>query len=96
MEKCNIILDELNDTTIRGLFRDYSKEKTRIIFDLDDNFKIECNMYEGITDVYYGKKIDAKYYIARYEEVIERKNRPFINYYDEFFSNGKELEFKGL
>ncbi len=96
MEKCNIILDELNDKTIRELFRDYSKEKTRVTFDLDGNFKIECNMYKGITDVYYGRKIDTKYYIARYEEVVEYDPYTDIDYYDEFFSNGQELEFRGL
>ena len=71
MKKCNIVLNELSNETIRELFSDYNRDKTRIIFDLDGNFKIECKMYQNMKDVFYGRKRKKKNNRERYQTIID-------------------------
>ena len=97
MEKTKAILDNLNKEEIRELLLtftgNFSPDNIKIIQDLNNNIEI-ISEGEGIKDIFYGRKIRNKYYIARHETIL--KGKPDIDYYEEFFSNGTELKIGGL
>jgi len=97
MEEIKAILENLNKEEISELLLtftgNFSPDNIKIIQDLNNNIEI-ISESEGIKDIFYGREIQDKYYFARHEFIS--KEKPYIDYYEEFFSNGTELKIGGL
>ena len=88
-----MVLEDLKEESIRGLLLsftgDYYPSKIQIIMkDVDIATIQETDIFK---DVFYGRKIQGKFYFARHEYL--NKEKPYIDYYNEFFSIGEELNF---
>lgn len=94
MEKIKLFMDEYNIKEVclqitNDYYPDITKvETTKDDFGMDIVITVE---HENYIDKIYGREIHDKYYYARHEWI--NKQKPDINYYDEFFCNGVELQF---
>jgi len=92
MNEIKMILNDLSIEEVKELLLEYtgtySPDIVKITMDLNNNIEIVSDGGE-IKDTFYGRKIKDKYYFARHK--AESTERPYIDYYEEFFSNGIEL-----
>ena len=92
MNDIKMVLNDLSNESMSELLLEftgtYSPDNIRIITYMNNDIKV-ISESDIIKDVFYGRKIDGKYYFARHEAIMSEK--PYIDYYDEFFSNGIEL-----
>jgi hypothetical protein len=92
MEKIKIVMNDLDVREIcLSVTHEYSPGCTKIET-IKDEFGEDIIITvdrETYTDKIYGRKIMGKYYFARHEFI--NKEKPDINYYDEFFCNGEVI-----
>jgi hypothetical protein len=92
MEKIKIVMDELDVRELcLSVTHEYNPNYTKIKTiknELCEDITVTVDR-ETYTDKIYGRKIMDKYYFARHEFI--NKERPDIDYYDEFFCNGEVI-----
>lgn len=93
MENIKIIMDELDiEELCLSTTGEYTKGLPMV--ERTNNDIIVIIERESYIDKIYGREIQDKYYFARHEFIS--KEKPYIDYYEEFFSNGTELKIGGL
>ncbi len=90
MNKIKIVLNSLDIKEVcLSVTGQYLPNKTTVETSSNDIIiTVENDSYQ---DKIYGKEIQSKFYFARHELIF--KEVPLINYYEEFFSCGTELNF---
>lgn len=92
MNEIKMILNDLSIEEVKELLLEYtgtfSPDIVKITMDLNNNIEIISDGGE-IKDTFYGRKIKDKFYFARHK--AEMLEKPHIDYYEEFFSNGTEI-----
>jgi len=92
LEKIKFIIDELDIREIMlSITHDYSADRTTVIKDDKTHDIVITAEYDSFIDKVYGREIHGKYYFARHEYIS--KEKPDIDYYDEFFCTGTVLNF---
>lgn len=93
MENIKIVMDKLD---IEELCLSVTGEYTKglPVVEKHNSDIIITIKREFYIDKIYGREIRGKYYFARHEFIL--KEKPYIDYYEEFFSNGTELKIGGL
>jgi len=93
MKEIKMILDDINSENISELLLEYTGTYSPDIITIKMNMNNDIEIISDggeIKDTFYGRKIQDKYYFARHEAIS--KEKPHINYYDEFFSSGEVLQ----